>query len=349
MEAQVGLAERLRLQAVACASMGSPFYGSFLENAAHAYDCGGVLRPLLDRHVHRTRPGLLLAGAAHYRALLDLAPAIAAHFPSTGGDGDPQAAWRATQADLLSHEREYDEQLSLTVQTNEVARATPILAAMLTVAHETQLPLRIFEIGSSAGLLLNFDRYHHTGEGWSWGDPDSELTLSNRTREGVPKHLETRLEIAQRQGCDVHPLDARKSGDAARLLSFVWPDQSERFDRVRRAISIAQAHPVTVDRADGAAWIAQQAAVKDGFVRVVMHTVMVEHLTAEQRRDLENVIRRVGESAGARSPFAWVRMEPPALTLSYETAITLWPGAREFVVARSDGHAQNLRWDPQAA
>ncbi len=349
MEAQGGIAERLRLQAAACASMGSPFYGALLRDAAASYESGGAVRRLLDRHAHRTRPGLLLAGAAHYRALLKLAPALASHFPSTGGDGDPAAAWRATADDLQHHFAQYEEQLRLTVQTNEVARATPILAAVLRVAGLTQLPLRIFEIGSSAGLVLNFDRYRHTGDGWTWGGANSGLTLNNRTLEGAPPYLEVPLEVVERRGCDVHPLDVRKTSDAARLLSFVWPDQRDRFDRVERAIAIAREHPVSIDRADGIRWMAEVALPKPGFTTIVMHTVMVEHLTPAQRRDLERDVREIGARASERAPFAWVRMEPPALNLSYETTMTLWPGGSDVLVARSDGHAQDLLWNSEAA
>ena len=348
MEATRGLAERLKLQAGACAAMGSPFYGALLLRAASAYESGSAMHALLGRHEHRQRVGLLLAAAAHFRALSARAPQIAAHFPSTGGDGDADAAWRAIEADVQTNGRAYDEILSMTVQTNEVARAMPILGAMLGVAWMTGLPLRVFEIGSSAGLVLNFDRYHYAGVGWEWGDPRAGLTLQNRILAGNPPHLDVPLAVVERRGCDVHPLDATNDADAARLLSFVWPDQRERFERLRAAIALARAHPVAIERADGLEWIAREARPAAGAATVVMHTVTTEHLTQAQLHALEGVVRSCARTATRKAPFAWVRMEPPAFDLSYETSIVCWPGERHAVVARSDGHAQDLRWTTPA-
>ncbi|HEY9180124.1 MAG TPA: DUF2332 domain-containing protein [Candidatus Baltobacteraceae bacterium] len=325
-----------------CAKMGSPFFGALLGYAAHAYETDSVLRDLLERHARRSRPGLRLGGAAHFRALRGLAPEIARHYPSTGGDGDAHAAWQAILRDMHAHASEYDTLFAREVQTNEVARAMPVLAAMLAVADQTHLPLRIFEIGSSAGLVLNFDRYFHCANGWSWGAQRSPVRLTNRITSGVPGHLDADLRIAERHGCDLHPLNAADPNDADTLLGFVWPDQHDRFERLRAALAVAREHPLRIATADGIAWARTAALPADGGVTVLLHTVMVEHLTAEQAARLDETVQTLAAQARPHAPFAWVRMEMVAR--SYETAVTLWPGAHETLIARSDGHANTLRW-----
>jgi hypothetical protein len=327
--------------------MGSAFYAAILSEAAHAYDTNTELRLLLERNAHRSRVGLRWLGAAHFRALRGDAPAVAAHFPSTGGDGDALAAFAAIGEDLRCSERAYTQLLARTVQTNEVARATPILAAMLTIAHAVRLPLRIFEIGSSAGLLLNFDRYRYTGEHWAWGEATSPLTLQNATVLGVPPYLDASLEIAERRGCDIHPLSAGSAVDCDTLLSFVWPDQTARFERLRAALEIARRYPPTIETADGIEWVRQAVQPRAGMATVVMHTVITEHMPQDLRERLRAGIRRVGETASAEAPFAWARMEPSGN--AYETSVTLWPAREELFVARSDGHAQALQWSLRVA
>ena len=323
-----------------CTKMGSPFFGAILTRAAASYASDLTLRDLLDRHAHRSRPGLRLGGAAHFRALRGLAPAIARHYPSTGGDGDAGAAWEAILRDLHVHPTEYDALLAREVQTNEVARAMLVLAATLAVAAETPLPLRIFEIGSSAGLLLNFDRYFYSGDGWSWGSPNSPVHLTNRIASGQPRHLGADLRILERHGCDLHPLDAADPTDADTLLGFVWPDQSERFERLRAALRVAGEHPVDIAAGDGIRWAQTAALPRKGSVTVLLHTVMIEHLTQAQRSELEIAVRTLAERASAEAPFAWARME--LAERGYETRVTLWPDAREIAIAQSDGHAQDI-------
>lgn len=330
-----------------CGLMGSAFYAALLNEAARSYDAATALRILLERNAHRSRVGLRWLGAAHFRALRGDAPRVAAHFPSTRGDGDALAAFAAIGEDLSANERAYTQLLARSVQTNEPARAMPILATMLTIAHRVRLPLRIFEIGSSAGLLLNFDRYRYTGEHWAWGDPASVLTLQNATVLGVPPYLDAPLDIAERRGCDIRPLSASRSVDCDTLLSFVWPDQTARFERLRAALEIARSYPPAIEMADGIEWIQQAAQPRPGVATVVMHTVITEHMPQDLRERLRASIRRIGESASAEAPFAWARMEPSAN--AYETSVTLWPTREDLFIARSDGHAQALQWSLRVA
>jgi hypothetical protein len=347
VEFTYSIPQRFDRQADTCAFMGSHLYGELCRFAARAYEEDSDLRALLDRHADRSRLVLRLLGAAHFRALQGSAPEIARRYPSTGGDGDAQAAWRAITSDVRANAGRYDELLARPVQTNEVARAMPVLAAMLAVANAASLPLRIFEIGSSAGLILNFDRYLYSGEGWSWGDAASTLHLRNRASGGAPAFLDAPLEVAARAACDLYPLDVSKDTDADTLLSFVWPDQSERFERLKAAIAIARAHPVRIEAGDGIAWIARTAAPVPAFATVALHTVVTEHMPQDTRRTLSETMMQLGAHAQADAPFAWVRMEPGER--GYKTSVTLWPGEREIEVAVSDGHAQDLRWTVPAA
>lgn len=325
-----------------CTRMGSPFFGTILRAAAAAYERDETLSTMLDRHVDRPRIGLRLGGAAHYRVLRGLAPEAAAHYPSTGGDGDAFAAWNAILADIHANTQAYDRLLERHVQTNEVARAMPLLGAMLAYAHAWPLDLRVFEIGSSAGLLLNFDRYRYRGDGWVWGDERSPVELQNRAVSGAPQYLDAPIHVIERHGCDVHPLNAADDDDADTLLSFVWPDQHERFERLRAALRVAREHPVDVVQGDGIDWARMAAQPSHGAATVVFHTVITEHMTADTTARLGETIEALAAHATPSAPLGWIRMEPAES--GYDTRLTRWPGSEELPIARSDGHAQHLRW-----
>ena len=70
-----------------------------------------------------------------------------------------------------------------------------------------------------------------------------------------------------------------------RLTAFIWPEQPERLALLEQAIAIARAHPPRIDRADGAAWIADRLAEprEAGLCRVVFHSIALQYFPAESR------------------------------------------------------------------
>ena len=123
----------------------------------------------------------------------------------------------------------------------------PLLAAFAWLSARFEMPLRLREVGASAGLNLRFDRYRYDGGNWQWGDARSSLALRNRIVAGTPENIDAPIIVDDRIGCDLNPLDATKDEDRLRLTSFVWPDQTGRLERLRNALAIARDFPVEID------------------------------------------------------------------------------------------------------
>jgi len=334
--------DRLMLMAHSCAEMGSPLYGALLARAVQEYRAGGPVKRVLDVDPDRPRIGLRLMAALQYLALSG-DEGLAAHYPSTGGDGDAAALWSVATDRFVRDAETIEALMDRTVQTNEPARAMPLMAGYCWLAARFDLPLRIFEIGASAGINLRWDAFAYDGGSWTYGGP-SALVLRNAIASGTPAHLNAHPVVEERRGCDLHPLDATSSVDRMELLSFVWSDQAERVDRLRAALTVAAGLPVEVDRADMLDWIPQRAVPRDGALTVVVESVLTEHLTPEMRRALTDAIHAQAARATVAAPFAWLRMEPK--DGAYATEIHTWPDHRPdgVRIATSDGHAQNLVW-----
>src|SRR5262249_23205228 len=75
---------------------------------------------------------------------------------------------------------------------------------------------------------------------------------------GLP--FDVRATVAERAGCDPNPLDPTTDEGRTTLLSFVWPDQADRLALVRAACDVARRVPATVERANGADWVAARLA-----------------------------------------------------------------------------------------
>src|SRR4051794_21906816 len=116
------LVSLFRGQAGWCRRLGSEIYGHMLERAADDLEAGGPVWRVIEPHVDKPfnfAHHLRMLGETHRMALLGEAPELAAHYPSTGGDGDAAAAWAAF-ADLIDN---HPLTLERPVQTNEVGRA----------------------------------------------------------------------------------------------------------------------------------------------------------------------------------------------------------------------------------
>jgi hypothetical protein len=346
-DAVESLAENLRLQARGCELLGSPFYARLLELMIVDLEAGGPVWSLLGPHADETFGAaypIRLLGAVHHLVLSGGAPALAAHFSTTGGDGDADAAWPLYRDVLAAAPASVIDILGRPPQTNEVGRSASLAGGLATVARDTRLPLRLLEIGTSAGLNLRLDRYWYEQDGVGWGDPQTAVRFVDLWAPGRPP-FESGAVVATRRGCDRDPIDASTPDASLTLLSYVWPGQDARFDTLRAALHIAGAFPITVDQADAVEWVPSQLAEPHaGLATVVMHSVFWQYLSPDARASIIASLGAAGARATADAPLAWVRLEPSESGRSLELRRTLWPGNEERVLAKAGFHAGRVTW-----
>src|SRR5436309_5746673 len=280
-EAQAAIARRVRRQARYCTELGSPLYADLLEQTAADTEAGGPAWGLLRGH-ERDAPGSALAlrmmGGIHRLVLEGRRPDLAAFYPSAGGDSSGDGAGAALLAALDRERDALRPLLERPVQTNEVWRSAALLGGFCVIAAEARLPLRVLEVGASAGLNLRFDRYRCSAGGIRWGDDRSAVRFDDLYRDGRTPPHGIALDVTERRGCDARPLDPRSEEDRLTLLSFVWPDQGSRFELLRRALDQARTMPVQVDRADAAEWAGRMLAnTEPGTATVLFHSIVMQY------------------------------------------------------------------------
>jgi len=348
-ETRERLSRRFRGQGRSCADLGSPLYAALLARAADDLDAGGavwrMVLPFAD-----LPGGAMLAlrylGATHREALSGGAPELARHYPSCGGDGDPDAAWEALRAlsDEAAASRRLDGRLSAGVQTNEVGRSAALLGGFLSVAAATGLKLRLLEVGASGGLNLRWDRFRYAG----WGAPDSPVDVGDPwVGERRPELSPASVSISSREGCDLAPIDPTDAEGRLRLLSFVWPDMQRRFELLDAACAVAATTPATVSMASADVWLAERLArPAAGQATVVFHSVVLQYVEASARVRLVESVAAAGSRAERSAPLAWLRLEPAgALGPSeFEVRLTTWPGGADRVIAMAHPHGTWVRW-----
>ncbi|HEV8597535.1 MAG TPA: DUF2332 domain-containing protein [Candidatus Dormibacteraeota bacterium] len=288
------LSKRLRRQAAWCAELDSPFYASLLESAADDLEAEGPVLQVLagfEEEPGTAAVALRLMGAVHRLVLDDTLPELARHYPSTGGDGDPAAAWPVFRRSLIDHRSTLRDLLRSGCQTNEVGRSAALVGGFLEVGHRSRLPLRILEVGASAGLNLRWDRYRYESAVGAWGDASSPVHFTHAFE--VPPPLNRTAEVVERKGCDLNPIDPTSDQGALTLRSFVWADQLGRLAQLDGAIEIAARTPAEVERLGAAEFLERELARSDPRVAtVVFHSVFTQYVSPAERERIGGAIER---------------------------------------------------------
>lgn len=346
-----GLLETIATQRAGCEAAGSPLCASILDAVSVDVRAGGplaaLLAPVADAPFGDAVLLRLLAGL--HRLVLDgSAPDLARWYPSAvGADARPvgRRSAAALAADVVAAAEDHRERLAAdlaaNVQTNEVGRSAALVGGYLEVARGG-LPLRVLEVGASAGLNLRFDRYRYHDGPRAFGPVDSPLRFANPWVGAAPD-LDVALEVADRRGCDVAPIDPTSDAGALRLRSFVWGDQVDRLARLEAALAVAERVAAPVARARAADWLDEVlASPVHGVATVVSHSIVLQYLAPAERARLIDRVEAAGEAATPHAPVAWLRLEPGGDRA--ELRLTRWPGGDTRLLATSAYHGPPVAW-----
>lgn len=342
-------------QAGFCTALGSPFTGQLIERMRADIAAGGPTAALVGGWQGNPRAdavSLRLAGAAHAAVLTGRDERLAALYPHQNPGWRMDEVWPVVR-DLFEREADWvREFIRSAPQTNETRRSIALLAAFLSFAREWQGPIDMLELGASAGLNLNWDRFAYRPNGWSWsgwsGGEQSPVVIDTDWMGPHPP-TEVRPKVRHRAACDLNPLDVSDDALVTRLKSYIWADQPERMARLEGAVAIARTHKVRVEQADAGEWVAQKLAARaDDSATIVYHSIFLQYPPRETRVAIAEAIEAAGARATARAPLAWVRLEPEALfggdPKSPRMVIDLitWPGGERRILGYTDGHVRGV-------
>ena len=324
------LAGQFDTQAIGCRHLGSPVWADMCERLAVDLRTGGRTRDLLEPHAG-TRWGLALPlrllGGAHRLALTGDAPALAATLPSCGATSvDPDSVWTALSGLIDEAPSELVAALDLQVQTNEVGRSAALAIGLARLAERWSTAVDLAEIGSSAGLNLQLDRFAYQYEDVVVGAADSPVRIIDIWDRDPCLGALADLRVDRRSGCDVSPVDPTTSEGALRLRSFVWPDQTARFARLEGAIDLATRTPPTLSAESAATFVPEILDRNRAGGVVIFHSIMWQYVDKAERVVITDAIEAAGAVATADRPVAWLTYEPdPDVRTRASLRLRSWP------------------------
>jgi hypothetical protein len=338
----------LRTQAYHCEAMGSSLYAGLLRHAADDLLAGGPTAGVLDGHhadPGRSALALRMLGGVHALVLTGQAQELAAFYPSAGGTAGAgpgaRRAWPALRQVLDEHRGEIRDWLSRPPQTNEVGRGAALTGALCYLVAEAAHPIRLVEIGASAGLNLRADQFWISGTGVSFGPESSPVRMPGAWR-GRPPPVRP-VEVVTRTGGDLAPVDPVSDDGRLLLCAYVWADQVDRLERLRGACELAAQVPADLRQEPASATVARLRP-EPGTWTVLWHSIMRQYLDHEQARELSDSVAAIGTAATKSAQFAHVTLELAKGTRDTPVELTTWPGGVRRRLGTAPPHGIPVTW-----
>jgi hypothetical protein len=349
------LLEHFSEHSAICTAFGSPFTAELCARMHEDLRAAGPIADLIGHwqtHPRTDQLAVRLCGALHAAALTARDSALAAQYPEQRKEWNMDEVWPLARA-FLAREHEWVAKfISGPPQTNEVRRSIALLAGFLHFANAYAGPIELLELGASAGLNLNWDRFSYQTASWRWGDAASSVRIDTDWSGPVPP-LQAAVKIRARAGCDLNPLDVRDPAQRLQLRSYIWADQLERLARFDAAAALAAESGGRVERADAAEWLAQRLQQRpNDAATLIYHSVFFQYPTRATRAAITANIEAAGARARPEAPLGWLRLEPEALltgqtdSLRFLVELITWPGAERRVLAITDGHVRAVEARP---
>lgn len=333
-------------QAAACEALGSPFTARlshlFADGlrpgnpvADRILQCSGDPSPIADS------VPLRIAGALHALVLEGRDEALKAAYPPNHADDN--TLWSVVAGAMSIHANFILNRLTSAPQTNEVRRSGALLPGFLLIGEMFDKPLLLSEVGASAGLNLQWDRYRYDLGGYAFGPTGSPVVISPEWR-GQPAPSGS-VAVAARAGCDLKPVHASNPAHRLRMLSYIWADQTDRLHRTAAALDIAAREGLTVKQADAIGWLTHRLAhPHPGAVHVVYHTIAWQYLPPPLRERGETLLAEAGSRATLDAPLARLALEVDDKPDGASLTLQIWPSGEKKEIGRGDFHGRWVDW-----
>ena len=314
-----------------------PLYVALCHAAA---DSPAVLALCAHMPPAQARANLLLA-ALHEHVLAGVDHPLADYYPSRGGQRAPDAELPQQLRDFTArHEASLRHHLrTRATQTNEPGRCAVLRLALDALAAQgprgaadaAPTAFALFDLGCSAGLNLAVDSDRlDTGSFQRQPIQGSSARLQLRCDWRGPEPAAAPWHITHRLGVDLSPVDISDEQATRWLQACVWPDDTERFARLARALAHALRHPPPVRASrdgltDLCAWL---DTLPTGTQPVLFTSWVLAYCSADERADFRARVQSLIDARG----LAWICAEglhchaapTPPLPMGLPQAPTLW-------------------------
>lgn len=289
---------------------------------------------------------LRFTGGLHYLHLIGAEPRLSAIY--NGKITEQSEIDGVICAIAADHEAALLPWFDSPPQTNEAGRSANFMAGLKWLSGRLGPRFELNELGASAGINLMMERYHYDLGGVSAGPPGSPMRIKPEWRGPPPP--DHPVEILSIRGCDQAPADLSNAQAALRIKAYVWPEVTERLQRMDAAIALASQHPPDLVQMDAADWVDMRLATPqaEGVTRIIHHSIVWQYIPKPCRARVTAAIENTGARASRDKPVAWMRLETNRESFRHELTIRYWNGGAEdgktHLLGEAQAHGAWLHW-----
>lgn len=294
-------------------------------------------------------PNSFLA-AVHYLLLATPDQELARHYPSISGQPVAEIPFELFRRFCLDHSGQITGIIqNRIVQTNVISRCSylaPIFS--LLIADHPDRHATIIDIGTSAGLTLNWNKYEYQYNGGpAIGKSKAKVNAEVRDSQLPEFHLSDKH--IRKIGIDQNVIDPTNADDARWLKALIWPDQLERFAALNEALQIEELKKIEFIEASTVAGFEKViTSISQKELLIVYSTHAMYQFPKEMRAAFWEMLDRVG----AGRDFYFLTVEGiQSQREKYNTQNTVVEltsykaGSKtQTLVAESNGHGNWVIW-----
>ena len=293
-------------------------------------------------------PNIFLA-AVHFYILKNKDAPLAQYYPSVTGQKNGGIPFDIFKLFVQQHEKGIIDILQRRiVQTNVLTRCNYLLPVFLNILSGSNKPATIIDIGASAGLNLNFDRYEYYYDNKKvYGE--SRVKLHCEIKEGKSPVISPVKSAITKIGVDQNPIDTDNADDLVWLQALIWPDQTERFSMLTEALNTAGLSAIKLVAGRSIADFRKVVdAVDPGDILIIYATHVLYQFNDKLLFEFNNFLDSIGEN---RDYYFLSAEATQAVQLKYGIAntavvVTTYKNKQkqETLIAETNGHGNWIKW-----
>lgn len=358
------------------AQRASRIQASLLRGMGGDLEMGGptvaILREVIDRSGRNGRILLIddlptkLAAAAHFIAL-EGGTELTDLYPSAGGGGSLHEVWPVARETMAADPDRFIQRMLRPSRRSDPARAAMLLTALAHVGAGNPTPVRLFDVGAGAGLVLPVESYKQSVYGETVGDPDSPVDLGHVWVSPPEVAYDAVPPIVDRQAADPSPLHPANPLHVREMIAWTGPDAPDEIDRITRACEFVAHLGLTIDTAPSSIWLPRGISWPRADAQtVVWHSDVVMEMSVPERTEFATELLAAAGRATDTAPLTVIAFEPVGTDFllyqdpvgaalrrgeigiepnRFELRVSQWPQATTRVLAYADHNGYNAYWN----
>ncbi len=294
-------------------------------------------------------PNIFLA-SVHYLLLKNQEIELAKYYPSIQKNQVAEIPFSLFKSFCIENKNEIMSLISTRiVQTNVINRCSYLMPIFSKIIAEEKRPTTIIDIGTSAGLTLNFDKYEYWYNDQKLYGESNVIVKSNILKSYMPT-IHPITHSISKIGIDQNIIDPTNKDEILWLKALIWTDQLERFIAIEEALKLDELTEIKFIQAETIADFETEISKVDKVQNLIIYaTHVLYQFPQEQKEAFYSMLERTGQDRD----FYFLSVEGIEILLerykSKEIVIELTEykdkQKTEILIAETNGHGNWIRWN----